>query len=160
MNIGIVSSVGGHLSEILQLRPVYGQYPHFYILNDAVPHGEALGATCHVIAHSERDWRVLLNVVEIWRIYRVERPDLVISAGAGPAVPAFVVAGLMGVPRLFIETFAAVSRPSLTGRIIYRLRLYDEFLYQWEGLSRAFPRAKYAGWIYDPRGFGQRQTAL
>jgi beta-1,4-N-acetylglucosaminyltransferase len=147
--IALVSSVGGHLSELLQLRGDYGAYEHFYVLNEAVPWAGDIGAPSYVIAHAERDWRVLWNLWEVWRIFHRERPTAVISLGAGPAVPAFAVAGMMGIPRLFIETFAAVERPSLTGRLIYRLGLYEHFCYQWPALRTFYRRGICTGWIYD-----------
>ena len=32
----VVSSSGGHLTEVRALRPVYEPYRHFYVLNDRV----------------------------------------------------------------------------------------------------------------------------
>ena len=34
MKICIVSSCGGHLTEVRGLKPVYDGYDHFYVLND------------------------------------------------------------------------------------------------------------------------------
>lgn len=34
MKVCIVSSCGGHLTEVRELRPVYQQHEHCYVLND------------------------------------------------------------------------------------------------------------------------------
>ena len=54
-----------------------------------------------------------------------------------------LVGRLLGIPTVFVETFTRIDRPSLTGRIMYRLA--HRFLYQWPGLARYFPRAVYGG---------------
>ena len=34
MKVCIVSSCGGHLTEVRRLKPAYEKYAHFYVLND------------------------------------------------------------------------------------------------------------------------------
>ena len=97
------------------------------------------------IAHSERDWRFLLNLVEAWRILRHQRPALLLSAGAGCIVPFALVGKLLGIPTIYLESLTNVETPSLTGRIMYYLA--DKFLVQWPDLQRVFPNAIYAGGV-------------
>jgi UDP-N-acetylglucosamine:LPS N-acetylglucosamine transferase len=97
----------------------------------------------HFITHSERDPLFLVNLIEAWRILRKERPGLILSTGAGPAVPFALVGKALDIPTLFIETVTRVSAPSLTGRIMYRLA--SRFFYQWRSLASFFPRGSYAG---------------
>jgi len=143
MKICIVSSCGGHLAEVRCLMPAYTKYEHFYVLNDVVLLPPDMQRRTYFIRHAERDWRLMLNVFEAWRILRRERPQVMLSTGASPAVPFALVARLLGVRVLFVETFARVRRPSLTGRLMYPLA--DEFLYQWESLAAYFPRGKHVG---------------
>lgn len=150
MKICIVASIGGHLSEALQVESLFRQYEHFYILNGPLRVPKDMETRTYFISHSERDWRTLKNFVEAYRILRKERPDVVLSFGAGCAVPVFIVAGTMGIRRIFVETFAAIYRPSLTGRIIYGLGCYEHFFYQWRYLDRYYPSASCGGVIYDP----------
>jgi UDP-N-acetylglucosamine:LPS N-acetylglucosamine transferase len=77
------------------------------------------------------------------RTLRKERPGLILSTGAGPAVPFALAGNILGVPSLYIETFARVSKPSLTGRIMYYLAA--RFFYQWKLLVRYYPKASYGG---------------
>jgi beta-1,4-N-acetylglucosaminyltransferase len=145
----LASSVGGHLQELMQLRPVYEQHPHFYIVNDRLMLPEPMVGRTYFIRHSERDLLALWNIVEAIRIFRRERPTHLISTGAGLAVPLALVARLFGVKVMFIETFAAIEKPTLTGRILYWLS--DRFVYQWPSLARFYPSAQYAGTIFDLR---------
>ena len=144
MKVCIVSSCGGHLTEVRRLKPAYEHYEHFYVLNDrALLPGDMDGRTCF-IAHSERDWKFLLNLWEAWRILRRERPDVILSTGAGPAVPFALVGRLFFHTKvIFVETIARIESPSLTGRIMYFLA--HRLFYQWPTLGRAFPRGVYGG---------------
>lgn len=145
MKVCIVSSCGGHLTEVRALKPVYERYEHFYVLNDRVFLPKDMEGKTYFIRHSERDWLFLMNLWEAWRILRKERPGLILSTGAGPAVPFALAGNIMGVPSLYIETFTRVAKPSLTGRIMYYLAA--RFFYQWKPLERYFPKATYGGFL-------------
>lgn len=144
MKICIVSSCGGHLTEVRCLLPAYGTHDHFYVLNSPVALPPDMQGKTRFIAHSERDWKFLLNLWEAFVILRKERPDAILSTGAGPAVPfALVGRFLFGIRVVFVESITRVSAPSLTGRLMYRLA--HEFFYQWEPLRRHFPKATWGG---------------
>jgi UDP-N-acetylglucosamine:LPS N-acetylglucosamine transferase len=139
----IVSSCGGHLTEVRALRRAYSAYPHFYVLNDRILLPRDMEGKTYFIRHSERDLLFLVNLLEAWRILRAERPGVILSTGAGPVVPFALIGKLMGIPTVFVETFTRVSKPSLTARVMYHLA--DRFIYQWPSLSRYFPRGSYGG---------------
>jgi UDP-N-acetylglucosamine:LPS N-acetylglucosamine transferase len=128
---------------VLALRSAYASHDHFFVLNDQVPLPEALQGKTFFIRHSERDWLFFANLWEAWHIIRQERPTILLSTGAGPIVPFAIIGKLMGTKIIFVETIARLSRPSLTGRIMYRLA--DRFFYQWKSLQSCFPNGIYGG---------------
>lgn len=142
--IGIISSCGGHLTEVRMLMPVYTAYEHFYVLNDRVLLSEDSLDKTYFIAHSERDFKFFLNLWEAFKIIKKERPTVLLSTGAGPIVPfALVGKFLFGIKTIYIETIASVKQPSLTGKIMYYLA--DFFYYQWPTLKRYFPKGECIG---------------
>ena len=143
MKICIVSSCGGHLTEARALKPVYERYEHFYVVNDRILLPKDMEGRTYCIRHSERDWLFFVNLWEAWRILRRERPGLILSTGAGPAVPFAMVGKLLGIPTIFVETFTRVNEPSLTGRLMYRLA--ERFFYQWRPLGKFFPKGVCGG---------------
>lgn len=143
MKICIVSSCGGHLTEVRSVKPVYERYEYFYVLNDRVLLPKDMEGKTYYIRHSERDLLFFVNLWETWRILRKERPQLILSTGAGPIIPFSLVGKLLGIPTLFIETFTRVMKPSLTGKIMYYLA--DRFFYQWRPLAQFFPKGTYGG---------------
>jgi UDP-N-acetylglucosamine:LPS N-acetylglucosamine transferase len=141
VKILVVSSVGGHLTEIMQLAPVLRDHEVTLVVNDEAQLPDFPFRRVYRIAHAERDWRVLYNLLEAAVIVHEEQPDVVLSAGAGPAVPVALVAKLFAHARVvFIESAAAVVRPTLTGRMMYPLA--DEFFYQWPALAAHYPRGE------------------
>lgn len=145
--ICIVSSCGGHLSEIRSLSRSYAALPHVFVLNDRiVPPPEMRGRTCF-IRHGERDPWLLWNLFEMTRILWRERPDILLSSGAGPIVPAAIIGRyLFGCRVIYVETLARKRAPSLTGRIMRRLA--HDLIYQWPELKEHFP----GGILVEPFG--------
>ena len=141
--ICIVSSCGGHLTEVRTLKAAYEKYDHFYIINEAIMLPADMQGRTFFIRHSERDLLFFVNLWEAWRILRRERPDLILSTGAGPIVPFALTGILLGIPSIFIEDMSRVAGPSMTARIMYYLA--DRFLYQWPALGRFFPNGVYGG---------------
>ncbi|HTN42814.1 MAG TPA: PssD/Cps14F family polysaccharide biosynthesis glycosyltransferase [Nitrospiria bacterium] len=141
--ICIVSSCGGHLTEVRALKPVYDRYEHFYVLNDRVLLPKDMEGKTYFIRHSERDWLFWVNLWEAWRILSKERPRIILSTGAGPVVPFSIAGKFFGIRTIFIETFNRVTEPSLSGRIMHRLA--DRFFYQWPSLKKIFPNGIYGG---------------
>lgn len=60
-----------------------------------------------------------------------------------PLVPAQLGWGRCGV--VYVESIARVQKLSLTGLILYKMRLADAFFVQWEELAAGLPRALYLG---------------
>jgi UDP-N-acetylglucosamine:LPS N-acetylglucosamine transferase len=114
------------------------------VLNDKALLPVDMRDRTYFISHSERDWKLLWNLWEAYQILRKERPQVILSTGAGPAVPFALIGRLVfKVPVIFVETITRISRPSLTGRIMYRLA--TDFFYQWESLRRHFPKGRFCG---------------
>lgn len=144
MKIGIISSCGGHLTEVRALYSIYSKYPHFFVINNDILIPEDMMLRTYFISHSERDWKFFTNIIEAFIILWKERPQVLLSTGAGPAVPFALVGRLFfGCRIIFVETITRIIEPSLTGRIMYWLA--HDFYYQWQGLERFFPKGRYGG---------------
>jgi beta-1,4-N-acetylglucosaminyltransferase len=139
MKVLVVSSVGGHLTEVMALAPLLARHEVTLVVNDDVQLPPFPFQRVYRIAHAERDWRVLYNFLEAASILQEERPDIIVSTGAGPAVPLALLGKVgKGARIVFVESAAAVTAPTLTGRLMYHLS--DQFFYQWASLRRFFPR--------------------
>jgi beta-1,4-N-acetylglucosaminyltransferase len=142
MKVALVSSPGGHLTELIALLPALEGHERFWIINDrspVLPPREK----AFVVSHAERDLLVLWNLVEFASIFGAEKPDLLLSTGAGPAVPAAVVGRLAGIPVVYVEPSSAVTQLTLTGRLMRPLA--SAYFVQWQELLQQAPWARYEG---------------
>jgi beta-1,4-N-acetylglucosaminyltransferase len=146
VKVALVSSVGGHLTELLALRSSYAEFAHFFVVNDATPFVPPVGRKLYTVVHAERDLGVLTNVWEFLKIFRAERPNVMLSTGAGPAVSAAVAARLLGMRVVFVESVAAVQRPTLTGILMQGLA--HRYFVQWPELSNTVEGSEYCGNVF------------
>jgi hypothetical protein len=119
----LVSSSGGVLLELVALRPWWSRHPAVWA---AVPAADTEPLLRGQFVHWLPDLSlrnplaVLPALIRARRILRAERPQLIVSAGTGPAVPFFVAAALAGIPTFWIATLN-VTDPGLSARICGRL---------------------------------------
>lgn len=135
----VVTSCGGHLAEILDLHEAFSSFQCLYVINNFILLPKILNNKTVFIRHSERDIYFFYNLIEAWNIMRRFRPAFILSAGAGPAIPFFLVARIFNIKTIYIETMTSISSPSLTGRIAYWL--VDRFYIRRSELRKHFPKA-------------------
>ena len=147
IKICLTCSHGGHLNELLQLESAYADQDYFFFCYDADTTRRLSPA--YLIPNMARNpLEMLKNFYRIFRIFRKERPALILSTGAEIAIPVVLVGKLFRIPSLYIECGAQVFHPSFTGRLMYWLA--DEFYVQWPELKQVYgPRARLEGSLID-----------
>lgn len=60
---------------------------------------------------------LIRNAVQAWRVLWARRPDVIVSTGAGVALPYFVLSRLFGVRTVYIEVYDRVDSATLTARL-------------------------------------------
>ena len=83
---------------------------------------------------------IFLSVSKLVLKYNIK---IIITTGPGMAIPAALVAKLLRVEIIHIETWSRFSTYSLSGRIMYHLA--DKFYVQNESLLKLYPEAIYSG---------------
>jgi UDP-N-acetylglucosamine:LPS N-acetylglucosamine transferase len=126
------------------LHSAYANHEHFFVVNDKIDLPDDMKQRTFFIAHAERDWKVALNFIEAFILLWRKKPTVILSCGAGPAVP-FAIVGryLFRATVIYLETISSVTRPSLTGRIMSHIA--HRLFYQWESLREVFPRGECVG---------------
>ena len=147
LKICLTCSHGGHLTEMLQLAEAFEGHNVFYFCYDADT-TQRLENAYRVPNMARNPIEFLKNLVRVFKIFRAERPDLIVSTGAEIAIPVILVSRLFGAASIYIECGAQVTTPSTTGRLMYRLA--NQFYVQWPELRNAYgPRARYHGSLID-----------
>jgi UDP-N-acetylglucosamine:LPS N-acetylglucosamine transferase len=86
---------------------------------------------------------LLRNAATAVRLVTSARPRVVLTTGAGVAVPFAWVGRLLRARVVYVESLTRIERPSLSCRLIAPVasRIYV----QWPELTEAVPRARYVG---------------
>lgn len=150
-----ISSMGGHLTELLQLNEVIEMNDSFLITEKA-PNTLFLKdkyKNVHYLFSGNKNkqkllypFKLIANCFKSLFLYLKIRPDYVITTGAHTAGPMCCIAKIFGSKIVYIETFANMSTKTVTGRLIYHFA--DYFIVQWESMLKLYPKAVYGGWIY------------
>lgn len=91
-----------------------------------------------------RNWLAfLLNLPRTVQILLDEFPDMIVSTGASVAVNFAIVAKLLGIQFVYVESISRSQELSLSGKIVYFL--CDEFYVQWPDLVERYPKAVFKG---------------
>ena len=83
------------------------------------------------------------NLLLAWRVIGQLQPRVVLTTGAGVAVPFAWVGRLRRARVVYVESLTRIDGPSLSCRLIAPVanRLYG----QWPEFAEGFPKARYAG---------------
>lgn len=149
MKICIASSAGGHITELLQINDVWKDYRHFYIIVEREDtEGFDRNGKMYFVDDTGRSVvSSIKNLYQSLKIILKERPDVIITTGAGAALPACFWAKLLGAKLIFIESFCRLDKASLSGRLVYPFA--DLFLVQWKKLLKLYgSKAQYRGAVF------------
>lgn len=148
-----ISSVGGHLTQLLQLKELFDDY-EYKIVTEKTKITEKMRDEHNIsyLLYGARNYPIkyifkfIINCIKSIFLFLQFRPDFVITTGAHTAVPMCYIAKIFGKKIIFIESFAKTSSPNLSGRLVYPIA--DLFIVQWENMLKYYPKAVYGGSIY------------
>ena len=143
MKIGLVCSHGGHLTEMKELEKAFDGHELFYITYKS-NRTLQLHRAYLIENFAEKIWTFPFGFLHIVFAILKEKPKMIVSTGAEIAAPAFLIASLLRIPKIYIEGAARINSPSGTGRLVYPIS--DYFFVQWKGLLKVYGRrARYEG---------------
>ena len=149
MKVLLVGSSGGHLTHLYMLKPFWEKTERVWVTFDKEDARSLLkGETLYPVYYpSNRSLKALIiNTHRAIKILRKERPDLIISSGAAPAIPFFWIGKLMGAKTIYIEVFDRIDKPTITGKICYPVA--DVFIVEWEEMKQVYKKAVNLGSIF------------
>lgn len=149
--ICFISSSGGHLEQLKQLKMVAEKYDHYYVLprnasTEKFKGKKYLVGDFYRKKHIQFLFRFAFTAIQQLYIFVKERPDVVITTGAGVVIPTCIYAHLLGKKLIYIESFARMKSLNKTAELLSKYA--DLFIVQWEDLRKILPNAVYGGWIY------------
>ncbi len=145
MRVLLVTSPGGHLAQLAALRSWWEQHTRVWVTFNTGAVADLAGEDVRWAHHPTtrnlpNAWRNFWLAV---RLLRAERPDVVVSTGAGVAVPFFVAARFLRIRTAYVEVIDRIDSRTLTGTLVYPIS--DVFAVQWAEQLALYPRATLIG---------------
>ena len=150
-----VSSTGGHLNELMQLRNIFDNY-EYHIVTEKMKTNDYLKEQypkkVNYLVYGTKDHKftypfvLLINCFICLYICLKFRPDYVVTTGAHVGGLMALIAKILGSKIIYIETFANITTKTITGKLVYKFA--DLFIVQWKSMLELYPNAKYGGWIF------------
>ena len=150
MKVCYAASSGGHYAQILQFKPLMEKYESFIVTEKTDTYQENGERTYLLKQTNRKEWKclfyLLYNSFYFLYILRKEKPDFIITTGVLAIIPLCLLGKIFGVKLIYIESFAKVHSPTMTGKFLYRFA--DYFFVQWESMRQFYSNAIYKGGLY------------
>lgn len=148
MKICLVGSSGGHLTQLYLLKKWWSSYDRFWVTFEKED-------SKSILENEKKYWcyyptnRNIKNLIKnTWIAIKVlvdERPDVIVSTGAAPAIPFFYIGKILGCKLVYIEVFDRIDMSTVTGKVVYPIT--DKFIIQWEEQRKFYPKGINLGGI-------------
>jgi beta-1,4-N-acetylglucosaminyltransferase len=152
VDVLLVCSSGGHLLQLVRLEDAWAGFSRAWVTFDKSDARSLLQGERVLFAHGPTNRNIknfLRNLRAAWQIIGRLRPKVVLSTGAGVAVPFAWIGRLRGARVVYVESLTRIDRPSLSCRLIApaAARIYV----QWPELAAELPRARFVGNVVGTR---------
>lgn len=150
-----ISSTGGHLSEMMQLKKMFKDYD-YHIITEKTKSNISMknkykdrinflvyGTKDHMLTYP---FKLIYNCFKSLFLYLRIHPDYIITTGAHTAGPMCLIGKIFGSKVIYIETFANINTKTITGRLLYPVA--DRFIVQWPSMTKIYRDSIDGGWIY------------
>lgn len=149
--ICLIASSGGHLEEINQLNDVINKYNCYYVVTNTDAAKQNKKYKYFIKDFNRKNkfvyfLRLIYMFIEQLIIFLREKPDIILTTGAGLVIPTCLYAKMFRKKIIFIESFARMDDLSKTGKFLYKIS--DLFIVQWESLTKKYDKAIFGGGIF------------
>ena len=152
-NAMFICSVGGHLTQMLELKKIFDDYNYVLVTEDTdVTKNMKDKYNVEYLIYGSRKYLFkyififLFNIIKSFYLFFKYRPNVIITTGTHTAVPMCYIGWLFRKKVIYIESFAKRTSPTKAGRMIYPIA--TTFIVQWASMLKFYPKAKYWGGIY------------
>lgn len=143
MKVCFITSSGGHLTHLIQLKEWWQDKERFWVTFEKED-------SKSILKDEKKYWcyfptnrnikNLIKNTFLAVKILFKEKPDLIVSTGAAPAIPFFYLGKLLGAKVIYIEVYDRIEKPTITGKLVYPIS--DLFVLQWEEQKKFYPKGK------------------
>ena len=148
-----ISSVGGHLTQMLELKSLFKEYDYVLIT-------EKTDVTKDMTNKYKMDYLMygsrffffkyifvcIYNIFKSIKLFFKYKPEVIVTTGAHTAVMMCYLGWLFRRKVIFIESYAKRKNRTLAGRLVYPFATH--FIVQWDSMKKFYKKAKFFGGIY------------
>lgn len=151
IKICFAASSGGHYEQLMMLKPLMDKYDSFVLTEKTKYKSNLYNKKTYQVFQVNRKeslcfFKLLAISFKSLYIFIKERPDVVICTGVLAMIPICLWAKIFRKKLIYIESFAKVTSPTLSGKLLYKFA--DVFYVQWESMRKIYPKSIYLGGIY------------
>lgn len=150
--ICLISSSGGHFEQLLCLKPLNENFNIFFVTEKTKYNKNDKKIKYFVKQVNRKEILFIPNMIMIFfkslYIYIKEKPDVIISTGVLSTIPMLFIGYFFKKKIIYIESFAKINSPTMTGKLIYKKKIANQFYVQWKTMLEFYPDAIYKGGIY------------
>lgn len=151
IKIAFAASSGGHYEQLMMLKPLMNKYDSFIVTEKTKYNAKISDIKTYYMNQVNRKEvkfisNMLANSFKTLYIMLKEKPNVVICTGVLAMIPLCLLCKLFGGKLIYIESFAKVTSPTMTGKFLYKHA--DQFYVQWETMKEFYPKAICLGGIY------------
>ena len=150
--ICLISSSGGHFEQLLMLRKLSDNYNIFIVTEKTKYNTNDKKINYYVTQVNRKEKLFIFKMIRIFFkslfIFIKEKPDVIISTGVLASIPMLFIGQLFKKKVIYIESFAKINSPTMTGKLIYKKHWADQFYVQWPSMLEFYPDAICKGGIY------------
>ena len=148
----LISSSGGHFEQLKMLTELNKKYNTFIVTEKTDYNKDDKKINYFVMQVNRKEKLFIFKMIGILfkslYIFIKERPNVIISTGVLAAIPMMFIGHIFKKKVIYIESFAKINSPTMTGNLIYKHHIADQFYVQWESMLKYYPNAIYKGGIY------------
>lgn len=153
--IMLISSVGGHLTQLLELKSLFNKY-NYVLVTEKTDVTKKMHEKYNIeyLHYGSRNQKLLYpfillgNCIKSLFLLIKYNPSVIITTGANTAAAMCCLGKIFRKKVIYIESFAKNNSPTMTGKWIYKLHAYTTFVVQWESMLKFYTKAEYWGGIY------------
>ena len=150
--ICLISSSGGHFEQLLMLQKLSEEYKVFIVTEKTKYNSSDQRINYYIPQVNRKEifflFKMLLITIKSFYVFLKEKPDVIISTGVLAAIPMMFIGHIFKKKNIYIESFAKINSPTMTGKLIYKKKWADQFYIQWESMKEFYPNAIFKGGIY------------
>ena len=147
-----ISSTGGHFRELMKLEKMFNDYDYYIIKEKDITTKylrKKYENKVSFLPYSTRSkpfsyiFKYFYVILKSIFLFVKINPEVIVSTGTHTAVPMCYLGKIFNRKIIYIETYANITRKTLTGKIIYPIA--DLFIVGWKEMKKLYPKAVFIG---------------